>query len=224
MSVPVAGASSPSPSPPIPATAAGLATVTGRGGDGGGGGGSGGEAPWEVDPGLLRRVFVGLVTPEATEADLHAHFARFGTVASIFLPRPNRGFAFVTYHEEAAAQAALDAPEHVLHGQPLQVKSANPKRPSSSCSSKPSSPSGSEHSVSSVSSAPSSARRLGRRDGCGPPGTLKRAHSTTALARGGSPLPLLRTARSMCQGGDLQSPIALACNSLPVCCGRHIAS
>eukprot|EP00850_Spirogloea_muscicola_P016555 SM000135S26999 [mRNA] locus=s135:171926:174662:- [translate_table: standard] len=138
--------------------------------------------------------------------------------------------AFVTYHEEAAAQAALDAPEHVLHGQPLQVKSANPKRPASSSSSKPSSPTGSEHSVSSVSSAPSSARRLGRRDSCGPPGTLKRAHSTTALGSGGSPLPLLRTARSMSQGlpGGSRAPLhpnaaALRAAQLQAAQAAHVA-
>jgi len=58
------------------------------------------------------RLFVGNLPYDATEDEIRAHFATAGNLASVFIPVDRetgrkRGFAFVEFHDGAAAQEAI---------------------------------------------------------------------------------------------------------------------
>jgi RNA recognition motif-containing protein len=72
-------------------------------------------------PRETRKLFVGGVPSAAQEADLLAHFARFGEVRSVVLMRDRetghgRGFGFVEFVDEGAAAGALAEPQHCIFG------------------------------------------------------------------------------------------------------------
>ncbi|MDI6857300.1 MAG: RNA-binding protein [Dehalococcoidia bacterium] len=60
----------------------------------------------------MTTLFVGNLSPETTESDLHATFAAFGRITSLRVARSrggrSRGFAFVELEDEAA-RAAMEA-------------------------------------------------------------------------------------------------------------------
>ena len=62
------------------------------------------------------------VTPE----DLKEHFETFGTVTDIYIPKPFRAFAFVTFLESRVAQS-LFGKDHVIKGTSVHIGSAQPK-------------------------------------------------------------------------------------------------
>ena len=67
------------------------------------------------------RLFVGKLPPNVDEDILRAHFARFGTLTDVYLPKEYksgkvRGFGFIKFATEAAASAALGASPHQLEG------------------------------------------------------------------------------------------------------------
>jgi len=74
----------------------------------------------------MRKMFVGNLAPDTSEADLRELFAPYGTVRSVHVPidvfsRQCRGFGFVQMegHEARAAMAGLDGKMH--HGRALRV-------------------------------------------------------------------------------------------------------
>lgn len=74
----------------------------------------------------MRKMFVGNLAPETSEADLRSLFKPYGTVRSIHLPidvfsRQCRGFAFVEMegHEARAAMSELDG--KMVEGRALRV-------------------------------------------------------------------------------------------------------
>ena len=76
------------------------------------------------------RLFIGNLPYDVTEAELHAHFAAVGPLASLALPtdrdtgRP-RGFAFVEFRERADAEAAIrHLNNQAFKGRPLGVSEA----------------------------------------------------------------------------------------------------
>jgi cold-inducible RNA-binding protein len=76
------------------------------------------------------RLFIGNLPYDVTEAELRAHFAAVGPLASLALPtdrdtgRP-RGFAFVEFRERADAEAAIRHLNHqAFKGRPLAVSEA----------------------------------------------------------------------------------------------------
>jgi len=78
------------------------------------------------------RLFVGKLPEHVDEEMLGVHFARFGTLTDVYLPREyksdrTRGFGFVKFAAEAAASAALAASPHNLDGAVLELKRAQPK-------------------------------------------------------------------------------------------------
>eukprot|EP00243_Klebsormidium_subtile_P013315 TRINITY_DN8707_c0_g1_i2.p1 TRINITY_DN8707_c0_g1~~TRINITY_DN8707_c0_g1_i2.p1 ORF type:complete len:534 (-),score=103.05 TRINITY_DN8707_c0_g1_i2:421-2022(-) len=75
----------------------------------------------------IKKVFIGMVPANMTPELLEEHFSQFGKVTDVFLPKPNRGFAFVTYEKGEAAKAALNTAEHMVGGHKLQVKLPTPK-------------------------------------------------------------------------------------------------
>ena len=78
-------------------------------------------------------IYIGNLSYRATEEDLTAVFAEYGTVKRVVLPTDRetgrmRGFAFVEMVEDAqedAAIAELDGAEWM--GRPLRVNKAKPK-------------------------------------------------------------------------------------------------
>lgn len=78
-------------------------------------------------------IYIGNLSYRATEEDLKAVFAEYGTVKRVVLPTDRetgrmRGFAFVEMMEDAqedAAIAELDSAEWM--GRPLRVNKAKPK-------------------------------------------------------------------------------------------------
>ena len=80
------------------------------------------------------RLYIGNLSPTATEADLQQIFTPFGTVtsATVIMDRASgasRGFGFVEMAAAAEAEAAmagLNATD--LLGQPLVVSEARPRR------------------------------------------------------------------------------------------------
>ncbi len=81
----------------------------------------------------MKRMFVGNLTPEATEQSVQELFSEYGTVRGIELiadifTRKCRGFGFVDMegHEARAAVAALDG--KLVDGKNLRVRFEDPKK------------------------------------------------------------------------------------------------
>ena len=72
------------------------------------------------------KVFVGRCTEDITAEDLREYFNKFGEVTDVFIPKPFRAFAFVTFLEAEAAQA-LCGEDHIVKGVSVHVSSAAPK-------------------------------------------------------------------------------------------------
>jgi TAR DNA-binding protein 43 len=52
-------------------------------------------------------VFVGRCTEDITADDLKDYFGKFGEVTDVFIPKPFRAFAFVTFLDPEVAQVLL---------------------------------------------------------------------------------------------------------------------
>ncbi|GBG77914.1 hypothetical protein CBR_g25845 [Chara braunii] len=78
---------------------------------------------------MAKKVFVGNVDSSITDELLQEHFSKFGKLTDVFLPKPHRGYAFITFESGQACKAALESTNHVLNGVRLQVKLPTPKQP-----------------------------------------------------------------------------------------------
>ncbi|KAF2350726.1 RNA recognition motif domain, partial [Trinorchestia longiramus] len=78
---------------------------------------------------LSSKVFVGRCTEQITAVDLRDYFDQFGEVTDVFIPKPFRAFAFVTFMDPHVAQA-LCGEDHIIHGTSVHVSSATPKHDS----------------------------------------------------------------------------------------------
>ncbi len=83
-------------------------------------------------------IYVGNLPYDATEDDLHSHFAPHAEVASVRLVtdrdtgRP-RGFAFVTIESDSAARDAIrNLDGQPMDGRPLRINEAQGRRPARS--------------------------------------------------------------------------------------------
>jgi len=79
------------------------------------------------------KLYVGNLSFETTEADLHEAFGAFGAITEVFVPtdrmtgRP-RGFAFVTFETAEEGQVAVEKMNGVeLDGRALTVNEAKPR-------------------------------------------------------------------------------------------------
>jgi RNA-binding protein Musashi len=77
------------------------------------------------------KIFVGGVSPEASEADFKNFFMQFGRVidATLMMDKDTgrpRGFGFVTFDGEEAVDRALSRPLEI-YGKPMEVKRAQPR-------------------------------------------------------------------------------------------------
>ncbi|BBN14650.1 RNA-binding protein Musashi [Marchantia polymorpha subsp. ruderalis] len=92
-----------------------------------------GSAAAPVPParGLGTKIFVGRLPPEATADDLRRYFSNFGRILDVYVPKDakkvsHRGFGFVTFAEEGAAErVALRT--HELLGHQIAVDRAAPQ-------------------------------------------------------------------------------------------------
>ena len=82
----------------------------------------------------MKKLYVGNLSYDDTEDDLHELFSQYGTVVSINVitdrdsGRP-KGFAFVEYEDESSASGAIEALDGSdFMGRPLRVNIAQPKR------------------------------------------------------------------------------------------------
>jgi len=81
----------------------------------------------------VTNIFVGNLSYQTTQEDLHAAFAAYGSVERVNVVRDRdtgqpRGFAFVEMTEAAAAQTAIAQLNGAdLHGRTLNVNEARPK-------------------------------------------------------------------------------------------------
>lgn len=82
---------------------------------------------------MSTKIFVGNLNFQATEQELQDFLAQYGAVQEVFMPKDRetgkpRGFAFVTFEEDDAAQRALrDLNGKEFAGRPLTVNEARPK-------------------------------------------------------------------------------------------------
>ena len=54
------------------------------------------------------KVFVGRCTDDMNADDLRDYFSKFGEVTDVFIPKPFRAFAFVTFLDPEVAQVSLN--------------------------------------------------------------------------------------------------------------------
>lgn len=84
---------------------------------------------------MAKKLYVGNISWDASDEDLKAHFASFGTIeeAMIITDRMSgrsKGFGFVTFAEDSEADAAIaELHEKEFMGRPLTVNEARPPRP-----------------------------------------------------------------------------------------------
>lgn len=60
-----------------------------------------------------RKVFIGQVTEDIDEDALKNYFIKFGEISDLFLPRPHRGFAFVTFTDPLSALKVIGKDHHI---------------------------------------------------------------------------------------------------------------
>lgn len=75
---------------------------------------------------MNRKVFVGRCTEEMTADDLRHYFNKFGEVVDVFIPKPFRAFAFVSFADPETAQA-LCGEDHIIKGASVHISGAAPK-------------------------------------------------------------------------------------------------
>lgn len=82
---------------------------------------------------MAKTLFVGNLSFNLSDEDLEKAFAEFGEVTSARIIRDretnrSKGFGFVEYEDDAAADAAIEKMEgHEVDGRPLRVNEARPR-------------------------------------------------------------------------------------------------
>ena len=72
------------------------------------------------------KVFVGRCSDDITPEDLREYFGQFGEVTDVFIPKPFRAFAFVTFLNPDIAQS-LCGEDHIIKNTSVHVSNAAPK-------------------------------------------------------------------------------------------------
>jgi len=73
-----------------------------------------------------RKIFVARCTEDLTNDDLRSYFEEFGEVVDVFIPKPFRAFAFVTFADPLVAER-LCGEDHIVKGASVHISSAEPK-------------------------------------------------------------------------------------------------
>lgn len=72
------------------------------------------------------KVFIGQCTEDLTEDILREYFSKFGEISDLYVPKPFRAFAFVTFVEANAAKNVC-AQDHTINDTKVYVTEAVPK-------------------------------------------------------------------------------------------------
>ena len=74
------------------------------------------------------KLFVGClpIKPEATKEELEEYFRPFGEISDVYIPKPYRGFGFVTFQEGNDVQKVLSQTHRLRHST-LNITHADPK-------------------------------------------------------------------------------------------------
>jgi len=72
------------------------------------------------------KIFVARLSETITADDLKEHFEKFGPVTDVYIPKPFRSFAFVTFQESKIAQS-LFGKDHLIKGVSVHIGSAQPR-------------------------------------------------------------------------------------------------
>ncbi|XP_070178905.1 TAR DNA-binding protein 43-like isoform X6 [Littorina saxatilis] len=75
---------------------------------------------------MNRKVFIGRCTEDISTDDLRSYFCKFGEVVDVFIPKPFRAFAFVTFADADIAQS-LCGDDHIIKGTSVHISNAAPK-------------------------------------------------------------------------------------------------
>lgn len=78
------------------------------------------------NPQVPCKVFVGRCTEDMNADDLRDYFSKFGEVTDVFIPKPFRAFAFVTFLDPDVAQS-LCGEDHIVKGVSVHISNAAPK-------------------------------------------------------------------------------------------------
>ncbi|XP_034022201.1 TAR DNA-binding protein 43-like isoform X2 [Thalassophryne amazonica] len=78
------------------------------------------------EPLRSRKVFVGRCTEDMTTDDLRQFFVQYGEVTDVFIPKPFRAFAFVTFADDQVAQS-LCGEDLIVKGVSVHISNAEPK-------------------------------------------------------------------------------------------------
>jgi len=79
-----------------------------------------------VMPQLSRKIFVGRLTEDLTTDDLREFFSKFGEIIDVYIPKPFRGFAFVTFNDPQSARQVCGE-NYIIKGASVHCSSAAAK-------------------------------------------------------------------------------------------------
>ncbi|XP_037390824.1 TAR DNA-binding protein 43 isoform X1 [Pygocentrus nattereri] len=82
------------------------------------------------EPMRSRKVFVGRCTEDMTTDDLRQFFMQYGEVTDVFIPKPFRAFAFVTFADDQVA-SSLCGEDLIIKGVSVHISNAEPKHSNS---------------------------------------------------------------------------------------------
>lgn len=84
---------------------------------------------------MAKKLYVGNISWDSSEQDLHDFFSQFGSVEEAIIIKDrmsgrSKGFGFVTFTEDSEADAAIESThEKDFMGRPLTVNEARPMTP-----------------------------------------------------------------------------------------------
>ncbi|XP_060930330.1 TAR DNA binding protein, like isoform X3 [Limanda limanda] len=78
------------------------------------------------EPMRSRKIFVGRCTEDMSTDELRQYFMQYGEVTDVFIPKPFRAFAFVTFADDQVAQA-LCGEDLIIKGISVHISNAEPK-------------------------------------------------------------------------------------------------
>ncbi|KAK3596420.1 hypothetical protein CHS0354_020670 [Potamilus streckersoni] len=76
---------------------------------------------------MSMKIFVARCTEDMTTDDLRDYFSKFGEVLDVFIPKPFRSIAFVTFQDAYVAQS-LCGEDHIIKGNSVHISNAAPKK------------------------------------------------------------------------------------------------
>ncbi|CAF2314160.1 unnamed protein product [Rotaria sp. Silwood2] len=89
------------------------------------------------EPEYARKIFVARLPDNITPDDLRQYFSKYGPIKDVYIPKPARSFAFVTFHDSNIVRTLFGT--HIIHGCSVTVGPAEPKNKLSAIGDYPSS-------------------------------------------------------------------------------------